>query len=691
MLRPGRAVPAAAGRWRAESLSPKPPVLELDGLFVHLDDGAGGAVPVVQDVSLSLRPGQCLGLVGESGSGKTVTCLAALGLLDGGLSASGAVRIHGEDFLGAPEAAWRGVRGSRIAMIFQEPTASLNPIVTIGGHLDEVLKRTSDLPRRERRARAAALLHRVGIPDPEQALRLYPHQMSGGMNRRAMITIALAASPSVLIADEPTTALDVTTQAEILSLIRELAEERSMALLLVSHDLGVIAETCDRVAVMYAGRIVETAAPADLLARPRHPYAAGLVAAQPDLTGARHDLRAIPGSVPAPGEIAQGCVFAPRCNHVKDLCRRQAAPALIDVGGGRAAACHHPLSSAAASAATRESAAAPVPRPSGAGEMPHLDIRRLVKGYVRSDGTWFARKRALFPVNDVSLRIAPGEIFGLVGESGCGKTTLARLVLGIETPTAGEIRLGGTDLPTARTKDRKAVARRIQMVFQDAAGALDPRMTVQQIVEEPLRTQGTVADEQIRAKAEAMLAAVGLGPGFARRHPHQLSGGQRQRVVIARALTVDPELLVCDEPVAALDVSVQAQVINLLRAICRERALTVLFISHDLRLVHNLCDRIGVMYLGRLVEVAETETFFAAPAHPYSRSLIAAVPQVRARAGGERFRVNGEPPSPTDPPSGCAFHPRCPLAEARCTGEAPVLRAGADGRVVACHASAEGG
>lgn len=643
---------------------------------------AEGSVPAVRDVSFAIRPGEAMGLVGESGSGKSVTCLAIMRLLGASAEIGGRIRFDEDDLASLSEAQMARVRGRRIAMIFQDPTASLNPVKTIGRQLTEALTLHQKLRGGAAVAEAKRLLERVKIPDPAGRLASYPHELSGGMNQRVMIAMALAGEPDLLIADEPTTALDVTIQAQILELLRDIGREAGMATLLVTHDLGVVAELCDKLSVMYAGRLVETGPAADVLITPEHPYTSGLLAALPRIRQERERLEPIPGSVPPPRALPPGCAFAPRCPLAEARCERE-PPTLSTRGEARAAACHLPAYHRESAAAVAFVGARAAPTETAEPVLSAQDVAC----HFRVGRGWLGGKAALKAVDGVSFQIAPGEAFGLVGESGCGKSTIARLVMGVHRPTAGALHVADEDL-SAETKpvhgQNARLARRAQMVFQDPVGALDPRMRVGEQIGEPLRIHGLADAPTRREKALELMNAVGLAESFLDRWPHELSGGQRQRVVLARALILEPDLLVCDEPIAALDVSIQAQVVNLLADIQQSRGLAMLFISHDLRVVRHLCSRIAVMYLGRLVEVASRERLFEHAAHPYSQALLSAVPSL-SRGTAERQVLEGEVPSPLEPPAGCRFHPRCAMATDRCRNEAPALKALADGQSVACH------
>ena len=610
------------------------PLLAVRDLTVRVPGPEGARVPAVDGVSFTLATGERLGIVGESGAGKSLTTLALPGLLPRGVTVSpgSSIRLGGDELVGAPPSRLRRVRGGRLAMVFQDASQALNPVLTVGAHLCEVLALHRGLRGRGAVREGVRLLAEVGLRDPERVYHSPPHRLSGGMRQRAGIALALAGAPEILVADEPTSALDVTVQARILELLVRLSDERSLALVLVSHDLAVIAQSCHRVVVLHAGRVVEEGAVAEVLARPLHPYTAALLEARPRLEGPRRLPAPIPGVMPLPGQWPAGCRFHPRCPHVMDVCRAL-APVTADHAGHRVA-CHlHPPEALAAgegappvSPSLRQPSPAPAPATEGGttagGADPLLRIRDLRVHYPE-------RRRGggggVVAVRGVGLDLHPGEVLGIAGESGSGKSSLARALMGL-APATGEVRIDGADLWATRRTDPVAAARQIQMVFQDTAGALDPRQRVGAALEEVLRVHPPTGGASLRSEVDRLLTLVGLDPEHTHRFPHQLSGGQRQRVGIARALAVGPAVLLLDEPVSALDVSVQARVLTLLETLRRQLGLSLVVIAHDLAVLRNLCDRVAIMHEGVVVELAPTATLFTAPAHPCTVRLLAAVP-----------------------------------------------------------------
>ncbi|MFE6686945.1 dipeptide ABC transporter ATP-binding protein [Streptomyces sp. NPDC057743] len=699
-------------------------VLRIRDLRVDFD-GPHGPAPAVRGVDLTLHRGEVLGLVGESGSGKSTVALAAMGLLPDTARTTGSVTLGGTELVGAGDAALSSLRGRRIGMVFQDPLSALTPVHRVGDQIAEAIRTHHDVPRAHAHRRAVELLDLVGIPDPAARATAYPHEFSGGMRQRALIAMAIANEPEVLLADEPTTALDVTVQAQVLDVLRTAQRATGAALLLVSHDLGVIAGMADRVAVLYAGRVVETGPATELFATPRMPYTMGLLGAVPRLDenegvasgvgeGAstrlpRTPLIPIPGSPPAPRELPAGCAFAPRCPLAEDACRT-AEPELLPVGAGPVSGPQHAACIQADRIAERGLTATDVyPQPTTPAAAPAsdqgdtsaavLNVTGLTKTYpVFKGGVFRRRVGSVYAVDGVELDLRRGETLGLVGESGSGKSTALMEILGLTAPEGGTVEVLGRDAGSLDRAARKRLRGEVQIVFQDPLSSLDPRLPVGEIIAEPLRAQGAERSH-IAARVPELLRLVGLSPEHADRHPHAFSGGQRQRIGIARALSVEPRLLVLDEPVSALDVSVQAGILNLLAELRAALGLSYLFVSHDLSVVRHIADRVSVMYLGRTVEHGPVERVFGAPRHPYTRALLSAVPlpdPVRERRR-ERILLAGDPPSPTQRPTGCGFRGRCPLyaalsptrdadRRARCEREAPPLTAtGPERAAAACH------
>ena len=641
-------------------------LLTVRDLQVRFGTGEG-AVRAVDGISLEIDRGETLALLGESGCGKSMTALALLRLLPqpAGHIAGGQVLLEGQDLLALPEMAMRRVRGGRIAMIFQEPMTSLNPVMTVGRQIGEVLAAHMGLKGGAARSRAAELLDLVGIPDPARRVDEYPHQLSGGMKQRVMIAMALAGEPDLLIADEPTTALDVTIQAQVLELMRRIQQETGMAMLLITHDLGVVAGMADRVAVMYAGQIVEQAGRQAFFDEPRHPYSRKLFAALPDMDKRDRPLTVIPGTVPPLNQRFHACRFAERCESAWQVCR-EVEPAWLEDADGRGVRCHlydpnHPHPAAAA--------AVPAPEKLGkrtAAPRELLEVSGLKVHFPIHKGLFKRTVGHVYAVDDVDIRIPTGRTLALVGESGCGKTTAGKAILQLLRPTAGSVRFDGDELTRLRGEALRRRRREFQIIFQDPFSSMNPRMQVGDIIEEGMVAQGLLPDAAARERRVAeLLEQVGLRPEHVRRYPHEFSGGQRQRICVARALAVEPRLIICDEPTSALDVSVQAQILNLLKRLQLELDLAYLFITHNISVVAYLADRVAVMYLGRIVEEGPVERVLTAPQHPYTRALLSAVPTIDA-GGREVIRLEGDIPSPSNPPAGCHFHPRCPQAMERC-------------------------
>ncbi len=586
----------------------------------------------------------------------------------------------------------RQIRGNDIAMIFQEPMTSLNPAYTVGNQIAEQVRAHRDVGRAEAWARAVDMLDQVGIPDPERRARDYPHAFSGGMRQRVMIAMALSCEPKLLIADEPTTALDVTTQAQILELLASLQQQRQMAMIFVTHDLGVIADIADDVVVMYAGQVAERTAVADLFDRPHHPYSEALLASMPQLAPAGSALKVIAGQVPRPDEVIVGCRFGPRCEHVTDGCRSGPVALLPSASPGGLVRCVRSGELALSGVGRLRGETDAQPLHAGPPAERLLDISGLRMTFPVRTGPLRRVTGVVKAVDGVDLRVPVGRTLGLVGESGSGKSTLARLILRLVDPSDGAIVLDGADLTHMEGRELRHTRRSMQIVFQDPYSSLDPRMRVNDIVGEPLEIYDRLTGGERDERVAGLLEQVGLGRYALYRRPHEFSGGQRQRIAIARALAPGPRLLVCDEPVSALDVSTQSQVINLLTDLQARLGLAFLFIAHDLSVVRHISDRIAVMYLGRIVEEGDAEEVYLRPRHPYTEALLSAipVPDVHRPAGTERIVLTGEVANPLDPPTGCTFHPRCPYAMEICSSVEPPPVTTAVGTTVRCHLHTSG-
>ncbi len=675
--------PIATRGVAAPTAGQSPWLLEVENLHVHFVT-TRGVVRAVEGISYKVKPGETVALVGESGCGKSVSSLAIMRLLarPAGRVVAGRILFQGVNLLDLGEDEMREIRGRDIAMIFQEPMTSLNPVLTIGFQIMEPLMIHLGMTAEAARARAAELLKMVGIPDTERRLDQYPHQFSGGMRQRVMIAIALSCNPKLIIADEPTTALDVTIQAQILKLMKDLSRDLGIALVVITHNLGIVARYANRVNVMYAARLAEQGAAADVFAKPLHPYTAGLLRSVPRLDQPRgRKLETIEGLPPNLVEPPPGCRFAPRCPAKLDACVA-VMPELVEVEPGRLSACIRAREMAAVgpTGLGLQSANPQAPQAKKLDTTtPLLRVRDLRTYFEVGAGLQMLKREKLQvrAVDGLSLDVFRGETVGLVGESGCGKTTVGRTLLRLEQATGGEFLFEGANVTRARGSELKDYRRKIQVIFQDPYSSLNPRMTIGEIIAEPMRVYRLVRDAAAaREKVAELLTQVGLFEYMAERYPHELSGGQRQRVGIARALAMQPSFIVCDEPVSALDVSIQAQIINLLEDLQSRYQLTFLFIAHDLAVVRHISDRVVVMYLGRVMEIADRDALYADPLHPYTRALLDAVPIPDPQLEAKReYRVlGGEVPSPLDPPRGCVFHTRCPLASEECKMAIPELR-----------------
>jgi peptide/nickel transport system ATP-binding protein len=667
------------------------PLLDIKGLDVsyHLD---GDVYAALRDIGLTVRPGEIVGVVGESGCGKSTLSASLLRLLPGNAEIDrGEAWLKGRDMLRLGEEELRRLRGRDIAMIFQDPMQSLNPTFRIGSQMAEAWRshQAKGTNFSGFRDKAVEALTSVGIPDAAERMTSYPHEFSGGMRQRISIATALLLQPSILVADEPTSALDVTLEAQILELLKQLREQHGTAIVYVSHDLGTVAELCDRVVVMYAGRVVEENDAAALFDNPAHPYTRALIECIPSRARRGAALATIPGRVPSLSALPRGCKFAERCTMARGICGEEEPDLIPQAGGGVRCHMFDPAKAEAwrLGGRTPETVAAPprkvtVREPERDALIEMRDLRKHFGGATGPVGRLLsAAKPPVRAIDGINLTIRRGEVVGLVGESGSGKTTLGEVMLRLQAATSGEITFAGQDLRQIPERDFR---RRVQMIFQDPQASLSPRQRVAALLTEPYRIHGIPHEEQ--QSVDALLAMVGLSADLATKFPHQLSGGQARRVGIARALALKPDFIVADEPTAGLDVSAASAILNLMRDLQQELGLTFLIITHNINLIAYMAHRIAVMYLGQIVEIGPTETVFDKPAHPYSASLLSLTSQIDAQERRRgRLLVPGEIPSPRNPPAGCRFHTRCSHVSERCRSEAPTLEAAGHGHEVACH------
>jgi peptide/nickel transport system ATP-binding protein len=661
------------------------PILSVRDL--HITYGTGPSrVRAVRGVNFDVMPGEVLGVVGESGCGKSTVAFASMGYVaPGGSISKGQILYQCRDLATMGSAELQRLRGKEIAMVFQNPLASLNPSMTVGDQVIEVLQTHLRMSDQRARDRAIELFESVHLPSPGDVLGRYPHQLSGGQQQRVVIAMGLACNPNLLIMDEPTTGLDVTTEATILDLVDELKHNINAAILYITHNLGVIARVADRVVVMYAGEVAEEAPVEVLFENPRHPYSTGLLGAVPDVTKFDVALRPIAGQLPRPGDYPKGCSFAPRCRYAREVCTTE-HPHLHDVSDGHQARCFFWEEVDVTKEVTRRTKATNgVVRD----DEPILEVRDLKKYYEQPLGIlpWSRKRLVVRAVDGISLELGEGETLGIVGESGCGKTTLSSCIVGLQEPTSGEMDLEGAALAPRAKKRTTSHRRDVQIVFQNPDSSLNPSHTVYDILSRPLRLfRGDEVRGRLREELVAILESVNLHESCLSRYPSQLSGGEKQRVGIARALAANPKVIVCDEPVSALDVSVQATVLNLLKELQEQNGYSYLFVSHDLGVVRYLAHRVLVMYLGHIMEIGPTSRVFEPPYHPYTEALTSAIPLPDPKVEQKQIRLTGPVPSAAQPPSGCPFQTRCPRKIGPiCEQEFPPLHDAGDGHLIRCH------
>lgn len=672
-------------------------LIEVKNLHTEFKQSKG-ILKAVNGVSYYLDPGEIVAFVGESGSGKSVTQYSGVQLIASppGKITEGEIWFEGQNLLNydSNSEELRKVRGGKIGIVFQEPMTSLNPVMTIGNQLTESVMLHLHMSKAQARERAAELLKKVGIPDPESRLNAYPHQFSGGMRQRIVIAMALSCNPKLLIADEATTALDVTTQAQILDLMQDIVRESNTAMVLVTHNLSIVARYAQRVYVMYAGEIVEHGTTEEIFKNPHHPYTIGLMNAVPGLNDQK-DRKLIPitGFVTNLVNRKDECAFMNRCPYATKECASRTTPQLKAVPGeeGHFAACHRTITKETKvekvfDVADRTYVAKDYGRMTEADKI--LKVEDLKVYFPVYKGLMRKKVADVKAVDGITFDIYKGETFGLVGESGCGKSTVARTILRLNDSTGGKITFNGTDITHLDDVKMREHRRNMSMIFQDPYGSLDPRQRAGDIVKEPMKNfKIGLSEAEMDKRVDELFALVGLDPAYRERVPHEFSGGQRQRLVIARAISTNPSFIVCDEAISALDVSIQAQVINLLEELQQKLGLTYLFIAHDLSVVRHISDRVAVMYLGQMVEFADWNSLYSNPLHPYTRSLLEAVPvpDPFTEKTRERQIVQGEVPSPMQRPAGCAFSTRCPYATEQCRTQMPLLKDQGDGHKVACH------
>ena len=676
------------------------PILDVQDLAISYETRKGD-VPAVRDVSFEIMRGEAHGIVGESGCGKSTVAFGIVNFLGrNGRIVNGHILFQGQDLVGRPQEELRQIRGDRIAMVYQDPMQALNPSMRLGDQMSEALTVHRGMKKKAAEEKCIEMLKRVYMPDPANVMQRYPHQVSGGQQQRVVIAMALLNDPALLIMDEPTTALDVTVEAAVLDLIAELQRVFDTAIMYISHNLGVVARVSTKVGVMYAGEIVERATVEEVYLKPYHPYTQGLMRCVPRLGMDKRSsfLYPIPGRVPSPANLPPGCIFEPRCDYAREECRLK-KPALRQIEPGHWGSCHfaeeiaqmgweppEEILTELATPAEFDRAAEPILKVSHAKTYYEAPSKKLIGG----------EKLHVKAVDDVSVTVRKGETLGIVGESGCGKSTLVKTIIGMEKPTGGEFEFMGLDISTPVSKRDLSIIQELQMVFQNPDSTLNPSFTVGAQIGRPLRRFKTVPKAQVRAEVVRLLEMMRLSERYYDRLPRQLSGGEKQRVGIARAIAGRPELVLCDEPVSSLDVSVQAAVLNLLLEIQHELGTTMIFIAHDLSVVRFFCDHIAVMYLGQIAEIGPAEAIYAPPYHPYTEALLAAVPIPDPSVEQKHIRLSGNVPSALNPPSGCRFHTRCPRRAEMlpdggktCETEAPPWRDAGNGHRIFCHVPLE--
>jgi peptide/nickel transport system ATP-binding protein len=677
-------------------------LLDVENLSVTFPT-RDGKVSAVRNLSFTLDKGETLGIVGESGSGKSTVALAILGLLPKGALLDGSIRCKEHELLGLPEKELARIRGGTIAYIPQDPLSSLNPAFTVGWQISEAMWTRGKLSKDESNARAIELLEMVGIPRPAEAAGRYPHEFSGGMRQRAVIAMGMSNNPDIILADEPTTALDVTIQAQVLEALKAARDQTDASVILITHDLGVVAGMADRVMVMYGGTAVEAADADEIFYRARMPYTLGLLGSLPRLDALTQEpLRPIPGSPPSLIDLPNACTFAARCPLVIERCREE-EPSLLQVLPGHTSACHRsgelegvgtelftPTWADDMSVVLEGQAVVSMAesKPTPAVGEPVITVTDLVKNYPIQGGKLIRHQVGVVQaVSGVSFELGERETLGLVGESGCGKSTTARAVLQLVKASSGSVKYKDLELTTRSRSQLRPLRQDIQVVFQDPYASLDPKMPVGDIIAEPFHVHGLWDRQTGPAKVTELFRIVGLNPEHKNRYPHEFSGGQRQRIGIARALALEPKVIVLDEPVSALDVSIQAGIVNLLEELQNRLGLAYLFIAHDLSVVRHISDRVAVMYLGKVMEIGTRNEVYDAPSHPYTQALMSAVPvpdpEVERRR--QRILLTGDVPSAANPPSGCRFRTRCWKAQDICATEEPALVDRGQGHPVACH------